>query len=285
MSDARARTLADAARAEASLRRVAGLADMSTSQLTAVLRDPDRAAPWVRAAAIHGVREAQLRLGRMLLEGEGVEKDAAAALRWFGRAAKAGDGEAMNMVGRCHENGWGTLSDDHEACAWYRRSAETGHDWGEYNYAHMLFDGRGVPLDRVEALKWYRRAAERGHARAMNLVGRCLEAGWGAGPDPAAAEVWYERSARAGYYRAQYNHALTLLRRGRVREAEDWLARAYEAGDAAMRAQIEALSAPAAQPSLASAAAGTMVTLSPQPQASVSLGLWKTNLADSLLTS
>jgi len=31
--------------------------------------------------------------------------------------------------------------------------------------------------------------------------------------------------------------------------------------------------------------AGWMVTLSPQPQASVSLGLWKTNLAESLLTS
>ena len=268
MSKTLARTLADAARAEDSLRRVSRLAEMSASQLSAVLRDPGRAAPWVRAAAIHGVTEAQLRLGRMLLEGEGVEKDAPAALRWFGRAAKAGDGEAMNMVGRCHENGWGAPPDDHEACAWYRRSAEAGHDWGEYNYAHMLFDGRGVALDRMEALTWYRRAAERGHARAMNLVGRCLEVGWGADPDPTAAEVWYERSARAGYYRAQYNHALTLLKRGLARDAEGWLARAYEGGDAAMRAQIEALRLRAAQPS-ATSTAGTMVTLSPQPQASV----------------
>lgn len=31
--------------------------------------------------------------------------------------------------------------------------------------------------------------------------------------------------------------------------------------------------------------AGSMVTLSPQPQASVSFGLWKTNLAESLFTS
>ena len=31
--------------------------------------------------------------------------------------------------------------------------------------------------------------------------------------------------------------------------------------------------------------AGTMVTLSPQPQASVSLGLWKTNFDDSLVVS
>ena len=42
--------------------------------------DPAEAAVWVRSAAEYGVPAAQLRLGRMLLEGNGVERDERAAL-------------------------------------------------------------------------------------------------------------------------------------------------------------------------------------------------------------
>ena len=236
MTDDLSRSIADAARAEDALARVAALRAMNSAQLAAVLGgDPAEAERWVRAAAIHGVAEAQVRLGRTLLE----RGDHAGALRWFGHAARLGDADAMNMVGRCHENGWGAPKGEAEAAAWYRRSAEAGHDWGEYNYAHMLFDGRGLPQDPAGAYHWYSRAAERGHARAMNLVGRCLEAGWGVAADRVAAEAWYERSARAGYFRAQYNHALALIARGQGDEARVWLELAHAGGDAAMRELID----------------------------------------------
>ena len=52
--------------------------------------DTAKAAPWVAGGARHGVPEAQLRLGRMLLEGEGAPKDEAAALAWFERRAEPG---------------------------------------------------------------------------------------------------------------------------------------------------------------------------------------------------
>jgi TPR repeat protein len=258
-----ARSIDRAVAAEDDLDRFERLSRMNTVELARTLGgDVAASLPWVRAAAVHGVEEAQLRLGRMLLDGTGVPRDQAAALGWFRRALRADDGEAANMVGRCHENGWGTAACDEEAARWYRRAAEAGDVWGAYNYAHMLFDGRGVPIDRVAAFRLYEHAAGRGHARAMNLAGRCLDAGWGTSRDPAAAARWYERSAEAGYFRAQFNHALALLERGAAAEALSWLDRAADGGDDAIRAQVATVRgrlARSAQSRAQPAAAGTSV--------------------------
>jgi TPR repeat protein len=206
--------------AEASQLRMARLQQLSYRELQEIL-----------AAA-------QLRLGRMLLEGTGVAADPAAALSWFSRAAAQGDAEAMNMVGRCLENGWGTPVDLGGAAAQYRASAQRGHDWGEYNFGNMLFDGRGVACDRKLAVQWYRRAARQGHGRAMNLLGRCLEEGWGGEPDPASAVLWYERSAETGYFRGQFNYAAVLAQYGQAAAAASWYLKAADGGDRAIRGAI-----------------------------------------------
>ncbi len=200
--------------------------------------DPAEAAPWVELAARHGLAAAQLRLGRMLLDGTGAAKDQTTALGWFKTAARSGDAEAMNMAGRCYENGWGAPRDPAAAADWYRRSAELGHDWGEYNYANMLFDGIGVAIDPPHAVALYSKAAGRGHSRAMNQLGRCHEEGWGVPKDYAAAADWYRRSAEGGYFRGQYNHATTLAAAGRTQEAAVWFWRAAEGGTADIRRRI-----------------------------------------------
>jgi TPR repeat protein len=221
-----------AAAFEAHQLRLARLQRMSYRELQQLLTgDPAEAALWVRSAAEYGMPAAQLRLGRMLLEGSGVERDERAAFSWFMRAADRGDAEAMNMGGRCHENGWGVSVDMAKAAACYRSSAEAGHDWGEYNLGNMLFDGRGVPQDRALALQWYLRAAHRGHGRAMNLAARCFEEGWGCAKSPAEAAEWYRRSAETGYFRAQFNYAVLLAERGEGAAAAQWFEKALAAGD------------------------------------------------------
>ncbi len=219
--------------------QLAHLQRLSYPQLQELLAaDPARAACWIRSAAECGLAAAQLRLGRMLLEGTGIARDAPAALQWFERAAAQGDAAALNMVGRCLENGWGIGVDPVRAVALYQASARRGHDWGEYNLANMLFDGRGVPCDRARALHWYRRAARRGHGRAMNLLGRCLEEGWGCIADPAAAALWYQRSAATGYFRGQYNYAAVLAQHGHAAAAAVWYLRAATTGDQPIRRAI-----------------------------------------------
>ena len=218
---------------------VSKLQRMKAHELSALLSgDPAEAARWVELAARHGLAAAQLRLGRILLDGIGIEKDQTAALGWFKTAARSGDADAMNMAGRCHENGWGTPQDHEIAAGWYRKSAEAGHDWGEYNYANMLFDGLGVTADLPLAIRWYLKAAGKGHSRAMNQAGRCYEEGWGVARDHAAAAEWYRKSAEGGYFRGQYNYATLLNLAGRAGEAAGWFGKAAEAGNTEIRRRI-----------------------------------------------
>jgi hypothetical protein len=234
--------------------KLAQLARMSPGALHALLGgDPHEAADWVRSAAQCGIAAAQVRLGRMLLEGAGTPRDAAAAFDWFARAAAQQDAEALNMVGRCQENGWGVPVDLAQAAASYRASADGGYDWGQYNFGNLLFDGRGVPLDRPQALRWYLRAAAQGHGRAMNLVGRCLEEGWGCRRSPRESFYWYGRSAASGYFRAQFNYAALLAERGALDAAAHWFAAAAAGGNPDIRRAIAATLESAPHPGLRSA--------------------------------
>lgn len=240
-----------AAAMEESQRKLAQLARMSYGSLHALLAgDPVEAAAWIRSAAECGLAAAQVRLGRMLLAGTGVERNEPAALAWFERAAAQGDAEAMNMAGRCHENGWGAPVDLEHAAASYRASAAAGHDWGQYNFGNMLFDGRGVPADRPGGLRWYLRAAAQGHGRAMNSVARCLEEGWGCRRRLEEAAYWYGQSARSGYFRGQFNHAVLLAQRGLQDLAAEWFGKAAVAGGAPMRRVIARVLVAATHPAL-----------------------------------
>jgi TPR repeat protein len=192
------------------------------------------AALWVEAAAECGVVEAQVRLGRMLLEGQGVEKDERAAFACFVAAAESGDADANNMLGRCYENGWGTAQDMDHAAKHFRIAADAGLDWAQYNLAHILLDAG----QRDEAFAMYTRAAGQGHVRAMNLVARCCEEGWGTPRDPKAARDWYRRSAEGGYFRGAYNYATILVREGDTAQARAWLERAASDAPPATRETI-----------------------------------------------
>jgi uncharacterized protein len=253
-----------AAALESSQQRLANLTRMSYGALHALLAgDPTAAAGWVRCAAECGLPAAQLRLGRMLLDGRGMQRNEAAAFDWFARAAAQADAEAMNMVGRCHENGWGVPTDLERAAASYRSSAAGGHDWGQYNFGNMLFDGRGVAQDRPAALRWYLRAACEGHGRAMNMVGRALEEGWGCRRSLAAAAYWYGESARSGYFRGQFNHAVLLAERGHCKCAAEWFCKAALGGGEPMRQAIARALAAAAHPALRQARARVLALAAP----------------------
>jgi len=230
--------------------RVAALAMMRPEDLRALLDDPRAALPWVEAAAESGLPEAQLRLGRMLLSGDGAAKDEGAAFAWFERAAEDGDAEALNMLGRCHENGWGAAADVSRAAVLYSRAAAMGHAWAQYNLGHLLLDGNGVARDPEAAFQWYSRAAAQGHERAMNLVARCYEQGWGVARDAAAARAWYAKSAEGEYFRGCYNYASVLLGEGRVACALLWFKRALASAPTGPRANMLAALAENAEPSV-----------------------------------
>jgi uncharacterized protein len=219
--------------------RMAALSMMSAEELRAIFSgDPAAAFPWVTAAAKGGLAEAEVRLGRMLLSGEGVMKDERAAMAWFARAAETGNIDGHNMLGRCYENGWGVARDFDAAGRHYAIAASAGDAWAQYNLGHLFLDGLGVPRDRGEAFAWYARAAAQGHVRAMNLVGRCYEEGWGVGRDAALARAWYRKSADGGYFRGAYNYASMLVNEGCIAGAAHWFEKALAAAPEPTRANM-----------------------------------------------
>lgn len=201
-------------------------------QLRAMLQDnPASAARAILIAAQENMTDAQALLGQILLDGTGIEQDAALALTWFQIAARSGHAMAINMAGRCHEHGWGCEPDAAKAVEYYRQAAEAELDWGFYNYGNLLATGRGVNKDQARALACYRKAANMGHAKSMNLLGRYLEDGICCEQDLAAAHHWYRRSAEGGDFRGQFSHAAVLGDQGLVEEAIDWLKAALRTGN------------------------------------------------------
>lgn len=203
-------------------------------QFRQVLQGPaDQAARWMATAAEHGVLEAQVHYGQMLLDGRGVKRDAGQAFQWFRLAANADHVMAMNMTGRCYENGWGVQHDLIMANYWFKLAAERGLDWGMYNYATSLALGRGLPQDRGQALRWLLRATALGHAKSWNLLGGFHEDGWEVDADLDKAMECYRNAAEGGDFRGQFNYSRLLAEQNRMREAIDWMRRVPETATAA----------------------------------------------------
>jgi TPR repeat protein len=118
-----------------------------------------------RAAA--GLREAQVALAGMLVNGRGGPRDTAAALELIEKAAVEGHSGAMFALGALHA------------------------------------DGHDLPEDRTAAQRWFRAAAELGRGQAQLMLGRYLAEGVAGEPNPSEARSWFEQAAAQGIEEAQ----------------------------------------------------------------------------------
>ena len=81
------------------------------------------------------------------------------ALAMFTRAANKGDASAQIMLGLMYANGQGVAQDYNQAASWKRKAAEQGIVWAQTSLGLMYEQGRGVTQDYVEAHKWFNIAA------------------------------------------------------------------------------------------------------------------------------
>ena len=135
-----------------------------------VPRDAREAMRWWRGAAEKGNAVAQLNLGTSLLSLGG--SGAAEAVKWLTRAAEAGDEGAQRNLGLLHLTGNGVPQDLRKAAIWLHRSAARGDATAQYNLAVMFENGKGVAKDPPEARRWYERAARGGHPAAVRWMQR-----------------------------------------------------------------------------------------------------------------
>lgn len=114
------------------------------------------------------------------------------------KRAKAKDAEAQVQLGKLYEEGDGILRDSKEAVHWFGQAAHAGNRDGQYLYALALMDGRGLVQDYQAAFKWLETAAKAGHPAAGFQLGRMYYKGMGIPVDKAKAYIWFNLAAALG---------------------------------------------------------------------------------------
>lgn len=147
--------------------------------------------------AQRGDAEAQLGLGKMLLEGDSAlnyQTDRDLAIVWLEKAARQGNVEAQYLLGECYEEIPPTRKEIYDEIS------------GEYIIEVIEEDDDFLENQR-KSFEWYLKAAQNGHAKAQLKVAQHYD--WE--DDNEQATVWYRRAAQAGLAQAQYelaNHYL-----------------------------------------------------------------------------
>ena len=170
----------------------------------------------LRRAADRGDTHAQLTLGFLYMQGEGVPQDEAEAVRWFRIGAHQGDATAQFILGVMYHNGEAVPQNAAEAVRWYHRAAEQGDADAQNNLGVMYVNGEGVPQNVSEAVWWYRQAAEQGNANAQLNLGGMYEHGSGVGRDFIQAHKWYNLAGASFQASEQVSRDQALRNRDRV---------------------------------------------------------------------
>jgi TPR repeat protein len=98
-----------------------------------VVRKPEAAAKWMRAAAEQGFAMAQHGLGFMYMEGDCVDKEPAQAVQWFEKAAEQGLAGSKTTLALMYAQGSGVERDLDAARRWY---ISAGFDPAEIDSLH-----------------------------------------------------------------------------------------------------------------------------------------------------
>ena len=91
----------------------------------------------LRQAAERGDPSAQYHLGKLLLQGNEIPKDAKDAVRWLMESAEQGNQYAQYALGKIYLLGKDAPKDFGTARMWFQRSADQGNQYAQYFVEHM----------------------------------------------------------------------------------------------------------------------------------------------------
>jgi TPR repeat protein len=123
------------------------------------------AASLVMNAARAGNPIAQLRLGMLYENGDGVPRSYKDALYWLAQAASAGEPAAQAELAAYYEEGDILPENWKTAMRLYQASAIQGWHLGQSGFGRCYEFGIAVPQNRAEAIRWFRLAAAQGNAK------------------------------------------------------------------------------------------------------------------------
>lgn len=118
-------------------------------------------------SAEQGQKEAQVALGDLYANGNGVPRDYDQAVSLYRKAAGQNDAAAQCRLGDMFGEGKGVARNDTQAVVWYRKAIAQDHAEAKYKLGGMYHRGRGVPKDNIHAYAWISLAADQGDSNAM----------------------------------------------------------------------------------------------------------------------
>ena len=185
--------------------------------------NPRLALHYYRNAARKGSMEARYRCGKMILEGQGTEKDTAGALEYLKAAAGEGHAEAAFLCGRIEQEAK-HLS---ESLSWYRQAADKGHLQAIRTFADMAINGLGMPSSPELGIQYLKKLADRKDVDALEQLGGLYETGIGkVKADVKEAIRYYTAAADLGSPKAQTRLAQLYYALGQREKARHYAAAA-----------------------------------------------------------
>ncbi len=121
--------------------------------------DLGAAKSWYEKAADNNNPDGLYALGLMYETGQAGTKDLSKAFDLYHKAAAAGtQADAEYAIGRMLLRGRGVARDAKESVAWLKKAAQHNNPAGQYMLAAAYEAGWGVKINEGEAYYWYRRA-------------------------------------------------------------------------------------------------------------------------------
>ena len=154
----------------------------------------------LRPLADQGNPEAQLYIGLMYDNGQGVKKNHVEAMAWYRKAGANGNTRALYLIGESYFSGDGAKPNYAEAAKWLRKPAEQGDSDAQDSLGWLYETGHGVTQDTDEGLKWFLRSANQGNPNGMDHAAESYM------PESNEAEIyfWYSIMARTNSNYVKY---------------------------------------------------------------------------------
>lgn len=170
-----------------------------------VVQDYSESFRWYKAAAEQGDVAALVQIASFKAEGLGTDKDLIGAMGLYEKAADAGDIASMHIIGSMIENGLGTDQPPINAISWYEKSANAGFLDSATALGVIYHDGKITEQDLEKAKDWYAKAAAKGHPKAQNNLGLMYSRGQGVKQDYEKAAALFKAASDKNLKQAYRN--------------------------------------------------------------------------------
>lgn len=174
-----------------------------------VEKDIPKAIEWLKQAAAEENEFAEYALGRLFLKGEEVEKDIFAAEEYLLKSASHGNKYAAYLLGKEYLSGENFGKDAMKAVEYLELAAEKDFEPAEYILGKEYLRGENFPKDVQKAIDYLKRAAEKGFDFAEYELGKIYLFGNDAPKDTETALAYLKSAAANGN---KYAQALLLQR-------------------------------------------------------------------------